>query len=80
VSARPCEDMPPPKIRLPIPGDTVVEITDSEPGAEIVVYVNGKEAGQTSARRSARASRLLHTAVDAKPPNRLAGSFVGVAR
>ncbi|HZP85689.1 MAG TPA: PQQ-binding-like beta-propeller repeat protein [Burkholderiales bacterium] len=43
--AIPCEKMPAPKIRTPMPGDTTVELTDYVPGATIRVYVGSEEIG-----------------------------------
>lgn len=49
VKPMPCEQMGAPKIRTPVPGDDKVEVTESQPGAEITVYINGVEQGQSGA-------------------------------
>ena len=45
VTVIPCANQPPAKIKLPIPGDTQVEVTQSIPGARILVFANGVEIG-----------------------------------
>lgn len=45
VTVIPCANQPPAKIKLPIPGDTQIEVTQSIPGARILVFANGVEIG-----------------------------------
>lgn len=49
VTVVPCADQPPAKIKLPIPGDTQVEVTESIPGARILVFADGEEIGDGGA-------------------------------
>ena len=45
VAVVPCVDQPPAKIKLPLPGDTQIEVTEYIPGARILVFANGVEIG-----------------------------------
>ena len=41
----PCAQQPPAKIKPPIPGDTFIDVTESIPGARILVFADGVEIG-----------------------------------
>ncbi|MCR6653640.1 MAG: hypothetical protein NVV73_20025 [Cellvibrionaceae bacterium] len=44
-----CDDIPAPKIRIPLAGETFVIVTEAVPGARIQVYAsNGTELGDGS--------------------------------
>ncbi|MEO0423993.1 MAG: PQQ-binding-like beta-propeller repeat protein, partial [Pseudomonadota bacterium] len=47
VTPIPCDDLPPPIIKPPLPGDTKIELTDYVEGAEILVFANGAEIGHS---------------------------------
>ncbi len=47
VTPLPCEDLPAPKIKPPLPGDLTVELTEYVEGAEILVFANGVEIGHS---------------------------------
>jgi outer membrane protein assembly factor BamB len=49
VTVVPCADQPPAKIKPPLPGDTQVEVTESIPGARILVFADGVEIGDGGA-------------------------------
>jgi outer membrane protein assembly factor BamB len=44
----PCEDLPPPIIEPPLPGDTQIHVIDHIPGADILVFRGGVEIGHSS--------------------------------
>lgn len=44
----PCADMPAPVIQPPLPGDTEIQVLESQPGAEIRVYAGTEEVGHSS--------------------------------
>ncbi|MGR9099451.1 MAG: outer membrane protein assembly factor BamB family protein [Gammaproteobacteria bacterium] len=44
----PCEDMPAPTIKAPLPGDDKIYVTGHIPGAEILVFADGEEIGHSS--------------------------------
>ena len=43
----PCRDLPPARIKPPLPGDTQVEVTEYVPGARILVFADGDEIGDS---------------------------------
>jgi outer membrane protein assembly factor BamB len=43
----PCSELPAPKIKPPLPGDTQIEVTEYVPGARILVFANGEEVGDS---------------------------------
>jgi outer membrane protein assembly factor BamB len=45
----PCAQQPPAKIKLPLPGDAAIEVTESIPGARILVFADGIEVGDGGA-------------------------------
>lgn len=45
VGTVPCKDLPPAKIKIPMPGDTRIELTEFVPGAEILVFASDGEIG-----------------------------------
>lgn len=49
TSVVPCASQPPAKIKLPIPGDTFIEVTESIPGARLLVFADGVEIGDGGA-------------------------------
>lgn len=42
-----CENLPAAEIDQPLPGDTVIRVTESVQGAQIVVFANGQEIGDS---------------------------------
>jgi len=44
----PCSEMPAPKIKPPLPGDTQIFVTEHIPGAEILVFAGTEEIGHSS--------------------------------
>ncbi len=44
----PCNEMPAPKIKPPLPGDTQIYVTEHIPGAEILVFAGAEEIGHSS--------------------------------
>ncbi len=45
---QPCSDLPAPKIKPPLPGDTQVVVTEHIPGANILVFAGAEEIGDSS--------------------------------
>lgn len=43
----PCRDLPPAKIKPPLPGDTQIVLTEYVPGSRILVFANGVEIGDS---------------------------------
>ncbi len=43
----PCSEMPAPKIKPPLPGDTKIYVTEHIPGAEILVFAGAEEVGHS---------------------------------
>jgi outer membrane protein assembly factor BamB len=46
--AQPCSSVPPPKIRPPMPGDNIIDLTEFNPGSRIHVTVGTEELGDGS--------------------------------
>ena len=42
---QPCSSLPPAKIRQPLPGDTVINVTEFLPGSRITIYAGTQEIG-----------------------------------
>jgi outer membrane protein assembly factor BamB len=45
---QPCSDLPAPKIKPPLPGDTKIYVTEHIPGANILVFAGAEEIGDSS--------------------------------
>ena len=44
---QPCSEMPAPKIKPPLPGDTKIYVTEHIPGSEILVFAGSEEIGHS---------------------------------
>jgi outer membrane protein assembly factor BamB len=53
TQVKPCSQLPPAKIRQPLPGDAVVDVFDFVPGSRITVYNGMEEIGDGSGSRIA---------------------------